>query len=153
MKSNEELAVKNITKLKVKVCEFLLKRSEVKMLVSKQKSYTGNELICEIHQNTEVGTDFINRLIMLGLDLFSRQKEDLPPSQNSPTKIKDTGGIDKYLDDLDKWEKSFYCNECGNDNHTVDFSYSRTVANGDVYICRNCRTESVFGHKPNEDNY
>lgn len=155
MKSNEELSIENITRLKVQVCEYLSKRGEIKLLVSKQRSYTGNELICEIHQNTEVGTDFINRLILLGLDLFSRQKEDLPPSQNPiiEDEVKDTGGLTQYFKDVEKWENSFYCNECGTDNHTTDFHYSRSVANGDVYKCNNCKNEIVVDHKPNEDNY
>lgn len=155
MKSNEKLAIENITKLKIQVCEYLLKKGEDKMLLTRQHSYTGNELIVEINQNTDVGADFINRLILLGLDLFSRQKQDLPPSQNPiiEEKVKDTGGLDQYFKDMAKWENSFYCNECGNDNHTENFHYSRTVANGDVFICKSCKNEIVVDHKPNEDNY
>jgi hypothetical protein len=159
MKNNEELAIENITKLKVQVCEYLLKKGEDKMLLTSQHSYTGNELIVEISQNTEVGTDFINRLILLGLDLFSRQKQDLPPPQTVPTEViiitdemSNTGGINQYFKDLEKWENSLYCNECGRDTHTTDFHYSRSVANGDVFICK-CKNEIVVDHKPNEDNY
>ena len=36
---------------------------------------------------------------------------------------------------------------------TTDFNYCRTVANGDVFICKNCKNEIVVDHKPNEDNY
>lgn len=61
-------------------------------------------------------------------------------------------GLNKYFEDLEKWENSFYCNECGCDERS-DFYYTRSVANGDVYVCRKCKTETVFGNKPNEDNY
>jgi hypothetical protein len=64
----------------------------------------------------------------------------------------DTGGIYKYFDDLEKWENSFYCNECGCDEIT-DFAYDRTVANGEVWHCKHCKTETVAGNKPNEDRY
>ena len=64
----------------------------------------------------------------------------------------DTGGIDKYFEDFDKWEHSFYCNECGCDKIT-DFAYDRTVANGEVWHCKHCKTETVTGNKPNEDRY
>ena len=63
-----------------------------------------------------------------------------------------SGGIDKYFQDLEKWENSFYCNECGSDKVT-DFSYSRTVSNGEVHACKNCKTETVVSEKPNEDKY
>lgn len=64
----------------------------------------------------------------------------------------DTGGIDKYFDDLEKWENGFYCNECGCDKITY-FAYDRTVANGEVWYCKHCKTETVVGNKPNEDRY
>lgn len=64
----------------------------------------------------------------------------------------DSGGINKYFEDLDKWENSFYCNECGCDKIT-DFAYDRTVANGQVWHCKRCKTETVVGDKPDEDNY
>jgi hypothetical protein len=66
--------------------------------------------------------------------------------------ISDTGGIDKYFDDLEKWESRFYCNECGCDD-IKDFAYDRTVANGEVWHCKHCKTEAILGNKPNEDNY
>jgi hypothetical protein len=64
----------------------------------------------------------------------------------------ETGGIAKYFDDLAKWENCFYCNECGCDKIT-DFVYDRTVANGEVWQCRQCKTETVVGDMPNEDRY
>ena len=57
-----------------------------------------------------------------------------------------------FFDDLEKWENSFYCNECGCDKIT-DFHYSRTVANGEVWCCRHCKSETVAGDKPKEENY
>ncbi len=63
-----------------------------------------------------------------------------------------TGGFDKYSEDLEKWENSFCCNECGCDKIT-DFYYDRTVANGEVWHCKHCKTEILVGHEPKEDNY
>jgi len=60
--------------------------------------------------------------------------------------------MENYLEDLDNWENSFYCNECGCDKFT-DFKYDRTVSNGEVWSCKNCNTETVVEEKPNEDNY
>lgn len=57
-----------------------------------------------------------------------------------------------FFEAMEKWEKSFYCNECGCDE-IKDFSYDRTVSNGEVWICRNCKTETVVDNKPNEDTY
>ena len=56
-----------------------------------------------------------------------------------------------YDKDLDKWENSFYCNECGRDE-MKDFKYDRSVANGEVWHCT-CGHEVMVDHKPNEDNY
>jgi len=33
------------------------------------------------------------------------------------------------------------------------FNYIRTVANGEVYWCKRCKTENLVSEKPNEDNY
>lgn len=63
-----------------------------------------------------------------------------------------TSGIDRYLEDLEKWENSFHCNECGC-NEMEDFNYQRTVANGEGWVCKQCKTETIQGNKPNEDNY
>jgi DNA-directed RNA polymerase subunit RPC12/RpoP len=60
--------------------------------------------------------------------------------------------INRYFDDLEEWENSFSCNECGCDNIT-DFTYDRTVANGEVWICKYCKTERLVKNKPNEDRY
>jgi hypothetical protein len=71
--------------------------------------------------------------------------------QNGSSSV-DTGGIDKYFEDLEKWENSFYCNECGCDKIT-DFAYDRTVSNGEVWHCKHCKTETIVDNKPNEDRY
>lgn len=60
--------------------------------------------------------------------------------------------MEKYIKDLNDWEHSFYCNECGNDNKK-DFTYHRTVANGEVWDCKFCKTERLIQDQPNEDNY
>lgn len=55
-----------------------------------------------------------------------------------------------YFEDLEKWENSFYCNECGCDDVT-GFIYDRTVANGEVWHCKRCKIETIVSDKPNED--
>jgi hypothetical protein len=62
------------------------------------------------------------------------------------------GGLDKYFEDLEKWEHSFYCNECGCDEIS-DFAYDRTMSSGEVWHCKRCKTETITGNKPNEDDY
>jgi len=47
-------------------------------MATKSKSYTQNELITEIENNTEFGNEVISSLILLSLDLFERGKEDIP---------------------------------------------------------------------------
>ena len=61
-------------------------------------------------------------------------------------------GMDKYFDDLDKYENDFNCNECGFEG-VSEFAFERKVSNGEVWHCKNCKAEKVVGHKPNEDNY
>lgn len=68
------------------------------------------------------------------------------------SEIKNTGGINQYLKDLENWENSLYCNECGNCNRN-NFSYGRSVANRQVIFCKDCETDFIKGRKPNEDNY
>lgn len=97
-------------------------------------------------------TRFKSRNDFYGIHSFKlivKTKED----DNIEDKKSNTGGINQYFKDLEKWENSFYCNECGTDNHTTDFHYSRCVANGDVYKCNNCKNEIIVAHKPNEDDY
>lgn len=54
-----------------------------------------------------------------------------------------------YEDDLEDWEQEFGCSQCGNDL----LQYERTVANGEVWICKKCNNENLLNHKPNPDNY
>ena len=63
-----------------------------------------------------------------------------------------SGGVDKYLIDLEAYEESLYCSSYGNDSKKT-FNYQRTVSNGEVYWCNRCKTENLVSHKPNEDNY
>lgn len=79
-------------------------------------------------------------------------KEELNPLNDLNNKFKNKGGLIKYISDLERWENSFYCNECENCDKK-DFGYNRTTSNGQVYTCNHCNTETVVGHKPNEDNY
>jgi len=73
------------------------------------------------------------------------------PNESDVTDAKNIIGKN-YFDDLEKWENSFYCNECGCDKIT-DFAYDRTVSNGEVWHCKHCKTETNVSDKPNEDNY
>lgn len=60
--------------------------------------------------------------------------------------------MNEYFKDLDKWENSFECNECG-ELVQETFAYDRTVSNGEVWHCKNCKTEIVVNEEPNEDDY
>ena len=62
------------------------------------------------------------------------------------------GNLDKYFEDLQNYEDELYCSNCGNDSKKT-FNYIRTVANGEVYWCKRCKTENLVSEKPNEDNY
>lgn len=54
-----------------------------------------------------------------------------------------------YFDDIEKYDAELYCNECGSDK----IAYDRTVSNGEVWHCKNCKKEIMTSHKPNEDDY
>lgn len=54
--------------------------------------------------------------------------------------------------DMEKWEETFICNECGCDGH-LNFRYVRTVANGEVWQCKNCSQEILVDDKPDEYKY
>jgi len=60
--------------------------------------------------------------------------------------------MEKYFKDLEEWEMSFECNNCG-ELEQENFTYDRTVSNGEVWICKNCKTEHLVSEKPNEDDY
>lgn len=62
------------------------------------------------------------------------------------------GGLDKYFDDLERYEDELYCSHCGNSSKKT-FNYRRTVANGQVFFCYMCKEENVVSNKPNEDDY
>lgn len=67
-----------------------------------------------------------------------------------------TAEIPAYTRDFDKdmeqYEESLYCNECGNDDENT-FNYNRTVANGEVWNCKICNKENLTPEKPNADLY
>lgn len=62
------------------------------------------------------------------------------------------GGLDKYFEDLEKYENSLYCSECGEYDNKL-FNYRRTTSNAEVWWCDNCKQEKVISKKPNEDRY
>lgn len=53
---------------------------------------------------------------------------------------------------LEEYNDQLFCRECGNDSKRT-FVYSRTVANGEVWLCKKCKMEKLCSEKPNEDNY
>lgn len=57
-----------------------------------------------------------------------------------------------FFGDLDDYMDSFECNECGSHGQK-EFIYNRTVANGEVWTCKNCNAELLVNEEPNEDNY
>lgn len=61
-------------------------------------------------------------------------------------------GLDKYFEDLQEYDGNLYCSQCNNDSKKT-FTYSRTVANGEVFFCHRCKYENLVGNKPNEDDY
>lgn len=62
------------------------------------------------------------------------------------------GNLDKYFEDLQHYEDELYCLHCSN-HSKKKFTYSRTVANGEVFFCHRCKEENLVDNKPNEDDY
>jgi len=61
--------------LKNKMISTYKKRGEDKVLLTKGKrSYTGNELVKEIEDETQFGLELMNGIILLCVDLLSRDK-------------------------------------------------------------------------------
>lgn len=56
---------------------------------------------------------------------------------------------DKYLSDLEDYEFSLCCDECGNEK----LNFMRTTSNNEVHWCNQCKREQTTPQKPNEDNY
>jgi len=71
---------------------------------------------------------------------------------NAPVPKITSCGLNSYFDDLEKWELEFYCKECVATG-VSEFTYHRRVVNGEVFNCKNCKTEKLVRHKPKEDNY
>ena len=38
----------------------------------------------------------------------------------------------------------FYCSYCGYEDFDIFVAYSRTVANGDICLCPNCKEEIII---------
>jgi hypothetical protein len=95
------------------------------------------------------GVDFVDfKKVTFEEGLFA---QNLTPSvsESSP---RNKGSMDKYFIDLEAYEESFCCNECSNDRKS-EFTYQRSVSNGEVWLCKFCKSEILPTHKPNEDNY
>ena len=57
-----------------------------------------------------------------------------------------------FEEKIHEYENSFNCNECGEDKKE-GFTYDRTVSNGEIWNCKNCKTELVTPEEPNEDKF
>ena len=55
--------------------------------------------------------------------------------------------MNNYLEEIEEWENSFECNECGNNDHN-NYIYDRTVANGEVWHCKDCGNEIMVEEMP-----
>ena len=84
----------------------------------------------------------------------SQQGEYIFPQPNPKHQEKPNPPSPKdYNEDLKEWENSFNCGYCGIEGTHKDFTYQRTVANGEVWECRNCNKETLVAEKQNEDDY
>lgn len=63
-----------LLKLKAALIFTYLKFGNKTVLITENKSYTGDELAEEISQETEFGVKLIDNMIQLTVDLLSRQK-------------------------------------------------------------------------------
>lgn len=78
-KPNLQPESKAFLSLRSKMIDFLDKKGDEKALLTKGgKSFTGKELSNEIQLMTEQGNEFVNSMVMLAVDLFSRQKVTYP---------------------------------------------------------------------------
>jgi hypothetical protein len=59
------------------------------------------------------------------------------------------GGLDKYFSDLEDYEFSVCCDECGNEK----LQFRRTTSNNEVHWCDKCKREQTTCKRPNEDDY
>lgn len=59
------------------------------------------------------------------------------------------GGLDKYFSDLEDYEFSLCCDECGNEK----LQFSRNTSNNSVHWCDKCKREQTTCKRPNEDDY
>ena len=60
--------------------------------------------------------------------------------------------MEEYFEDIEEWENSFECNNCY-EHEQENFVYDRTVSNGEVWHCKNCKTGILVNKEPNEDDY
>jgi len=54
--------------------------------------------------------------------------------------------------DIEKYENELYCSMCGNDDKKT-FIYDRSVANGEIWNCKDCGKENIVNHEPKADDY
>lgn len=89
-------------------------------------------------------SDFMNKAQAMYLKMRKendeRKKKEKKATDNPPT----------FEELMQRWQQSFNCSNCDNEDHE-HFAYSRTVANGEVWICDHCKAETVVEEMPNED--
>jgi len=90
----------------------------------------------------------LHELVENGKWLIQHYQDKTPVIKKNKTTVKKSN----YFDDLEKWENSFSCGECG-ETEKKNFYYSRTVANGEVWTCKHCKKEALVNNRPKEDNY
>lgn len=84
------------------------------ILITREKSYTGNELALDIMSQNKNGYDFVNGLVELAFDLFSRDKIALPNHTNPKEFSKEE--IDSLLHKINEYYDSSPISKNDRDN-------------------------------------
>jgi len=71
---------KTLKILKERIIEYLIKQGNLDepYIIGGSRSYTRNQIIYEIANDTKIGADFLSNIVILSLDLLSRGKEKTP---------------------------------------------------------------------------
>ncbi len=121
--------------------------------MNKVEVFNAKEIKLELQKCPKIIQDYVHALERNNERWNQVNKESLKKIKElASDKHINTGGLNQYFTDLEKWEESLYCRECGNDERKT-FVYQRSVANGNVHRCKECNTESIIAKKPNEDDY
>jgi formamidopyrimidine-DNA glycosylase len=60
--------------------------------------------------------------------------------------------MDEFIDDLEKYENSFVCGECGTKG-MEEFIHEHTFDDRELWYCKKCKTKKLVGHEPDENDY